>query len=98
MNISKWKNNHHSGCREYRLQLTMLPEEIAVGKIELIEPTTGKLFFEHKTELIFCKPHLISLKSQSLTRLEEMQRQSAKQLQTKRVKSTIESKGLPKAV
>ncbi|XP_028897534.1 uncharacterized protein LOC114804240 [Zeugodacus cucurbitae] len=56
-----------------------------IGKIELIEPTTGKLFFEHKTELIFCQPHLIALKSQSLYRLEEMQRKIERQLQDKHV-------------
>lgn len=55
-------------------------------KIDLIEPTTGKLYFEHKTELIFCKPHLMPLKSQALERLEEMQRETAKQLQEKRFK------------
>ncbi|XP_018784692.1 PREDICTED: uncharacterized protein LOC108966307 [Bactrocera latifrons] len=54
-----------------------------IGKIELIEPTTGKLFFEHKTELIFCQPHLIALKSLSLDRLEEMQRKISRQLQEK---------------
>lgn len=58
-------------------------------KIDLIEPTTGKLFFEHKTELIFCKPHLMPLKSQALERLEEMQRDTAKQLQDKRLKGSI---------
>lgn len=55
-------------------------------KIDLIEPTTGKLYFEHKTELIFCKPHLMPLKSQALERLEEMQRDTAKQLQEKRLR------------
>lgn len=54
-----------------------------IGKIELIEPTTGKLFFEHKTELTFCQPHLIALKSLSLDRLEEMQRKISRQLQEK---------------
>ncbi|XP_068154132.1 BBSome-interacting protein 1 [Drosophila tropicalis] len=53
-------------------------------KIDLIEPTTGKLFFEHKTELIFCKPHLMPLKTQALERLEEMHRETARQLQKKR--------------
>ncbi|KAM7363997.1 BBSome interacting protein 1 isoform 1-T2 [Cochliomyia hominivorax] len=57
-------------------------------KIDLIEPTTGKLYFEHKTELIFCKPHLMPLKSQALERLEEMQRDTAKQLQEKRLRAT----------
>ncbi|XP_039968703.1 uncharacterized protein LOC126758362 [Bactrocera neohumeralis] len=54
-----------------------------IAKIELIEPTTGKLIFEHKTELIFCQPHLIALKSLSLDHLEEMQRKISRQLQEK---------------
>ncbi|XP_017142335.1 BBSome-interacting protein 1 [Drosophila miranda] len=53
-------------------------------KIDLIEPTTGKLFFEHKTELAFCRPHLMPLKTQALERLEEMHRETARQLQKKR--------------
>ncbi|XP_017465686.1 PREDICTED: BBSome-interacting protein 1 [Rhagoletis zephyria] len=67
----------------------MSSEEIDIlRKIELIEPSTGKLFFEHKTELIFCKPHLIPLKSQVLERLEEMQCEAARRLQEKRQKTT----------
>ncbi|EDV42019.1 uncharacterized protein Dana_GF17211 [Drosophila ananassae] len=58
-------------------------------KIDLIEPTTGKLFFEHKAELVFCRPHLMPLKTQALERLEEMHRETARQLQKKR--STISS-------
>lgn len=61
-------------------------------KIDLIVPTTGKLFFEHKTELIFCKPHLMPLKSQALERLEEMQRDTARQLQEKRMKGGAQTK------
>ncbi|XP_020814821.1 BBSome-interacting protein 1 [Drosophila serrata] len=53
-------------------------------KIDLIEPTTGKLFFEHKSELVFCRPHLMPLKTQALERLEEMHRETARQLQKKR--------------
>ncbi|XP_030376446.1 BBSome-interacting protein 1 [Scaptodrosophila lebanonensis] len=53
-------------------------------RIDLIEPTTGKLFFEHKDELVFCKPHLLPLKSQALERLEAMHRETARHLQKKR--------------
>ncbi|XP_017863844.1 PREDICTED: uncharacterized protein LOC108614297 [Drosophila arizonae] len=55
-------------------------------KIELIEPSTGKLFFEHKTELVFVNPRLMPLKSQALESLEEMHRETARQLQQKRTK------------
>ncbi|BFF92008.1 BBSome-interacting protein 1 [Drosophila madeirensis] len=58
-------------------------------KIDLIEPTTGKLFFEHKTELVFCRPHLMPLKTQALERLEEMHRETARQLQKKRNNKNI---------
>ncbi|XP_005190541.1 BBSome-interacting protein 1 [Musca domestica] len=61
-------------------------------KIELIVPTTGKLYFEHKPELVFCKPHLMPLKSQALERLEEMQRDTARQLQEKRLKGSHKAK------
>ncbi|KAH8276715.1 hypothetical protein KR044_004620 [Drosophila immigrans] len=53
-------------------------------KIELIEPSTGKLFFEHKTEFVLAKPRLMLLKSQALHCLEEMHRETARQLQQKR--------------
>ncbi|XP_054737401.1 BBSome-interacting protein 1 [Anastrepha obliqua] len=77
----------------------MSSEEIDIlGKIDLIEPTTGKLFFEHKTELIFCKPHLIPLKTEALERLEEMQRQASRQLQEKRLKTATDAKNSRKAV
>ncbi|XP_053947477.1 BBSome-interacting protein 1 [Anastrepha ludens] len=77
----------------------MSSEEIDIlGKIDLIEPTTGKLFFEHKTELIFCKPHLIPLKTEALERLEEMQRQASRQLQEKRLKTATDVKNSRKAV
>ncbi|XP_075155489.1 BBSome interacting protein 1 [Haematobia irritans] len=57
-------------------------------KIELIVPTTGKLYFENKSELVFCKPHLMPLKSQALERLEEMQRETARQLQERRLRGS----------
>ncbi|XP_017074120.1 BBSome-interacting protein 1 [Drosophila eugracilis] len=70
-------------------------EAEVLQKIDLIEPTTGKLFFEHKTELLFCRPHLMPLKTQALERLEEMHRDTARQLQKKRQqkKSTTEPTG-----
>ncbi|XP_037940928.1 BBSome-interacting protein 1 [Teleopsis dalmanni] len=58
-------------------------------KIDLIEPTTGKLFFEHKSELIFCKPQLMPIKSQALERLESMQFESAKELQKKILETNV---------
>ncbi|KAH8332368.1 BBSome-interacting protein 1 [Drosophila bipectinata] len=61
-------------------------------KIDLIEPTTGKLFFEHKAELVFCRPHLMPLKTQALERLEEMHRETARQLQKKRSTSSSHKK------
>lgn len=67
-------------------------------KIDLIEPVTGKLFFEHKTELIFCKPHLMPLKNQALERLEEMQRETARQLQQKRLKAAAAEKKEKQAI
>lgn len=66
----------------------MSREENQFGeKIDLIEPTTGKLFFETKTELVFCKPHLMPLKSMTLERLENMQKKAQQQLQENRLKT-----------
>ncbi|XP_064540530.1 uncharacterized protein BBIP1 [Drosophila montana] len=62
-------------------------------KIELIEPSTGKLFFEHKTELVFIKPRLMPLKSHTLESLEEMHRETARQLQQKRTKCNKNNAG-----
>ena len=56
-------------------------------KIDLIEPTTGKLFFETKSDLVFCKPHLMPLKSLTLERLENMQKKAQQQLQENRLKT-----------
>ncbi|XP_061386768.1 BBSome-interacting protein 1 [Musca vetustissima] len=75
-------NNTTTNRRTTQAQEDLYSKE----KIELIVPTTGKLYFEHKPELVFCKPHLMPLKSQALERLEEMQRDTARQLQEKRLK------------
>ncbi|XP_055850022.1 BBSome-interacting protein 1 [Episyrphus balteatus] len=58
-------------------------------KIDLIEPTTGKLFFETKSDLVFCKPHLMPLKSLTLERLENMQKKAQQQLQENRLKTAV---------
>uniref|UniRef100_T1H7K6 BBSome-interacting protein 1 n=1 Tax=Megaselia scalaris TaxID=36166 RepID=T1H7K6_MEGSC len=50
-------------------------------KMDLILPTTGKLFFETKTDLKFCQPQLMQLKSFTLEKLEIMQKEAHKQLQ-----------------
>lgn len=55
--------------------------------IELILPTTGKLFFETKTDLKFCPPSLLPLKSFTLEKLEKMKNQAQKQLQENRAKT-----------
>lgn len=55
--------------------------------LDLILPTTGKLFFETKTDLKFCQPKLFQLKSFNLEKLENMQKQAQKQLQENRAKT-----------
>lgn len=60
-------------------------------KIDLIEPTTGKLFFETKSDLVFCKPHLMPLKSFTLERLENMQNKAQQELQENRAKTAVAS-------
>lgn len=61
--------------------------QFAAEKIDLIEPTTGKLFFEAKSDLVFCKPHLMPLKSLTLERLENMQKKAQQELQENRLKT-----------
>lgn len=56
-------------------------------KIDLIVPNTGKLFFEDKNEFIFCKPHLLPLKSLTLERLEKMQKKAHQQLRDNRIET-----------
>lgn len=59
-------------------------------KIDLIIPTSGKLFFEQKTDFRFCKPHLMPLKSVTLEKLEKMQKEAHKQLHEARAKTSIQ--------
>lgn len=47
-------------------------------KIDLVIPTSGKLFFEQKDDFKFCKPHLMPLKSLTLEKLERMQQEAHK--------------------
>lgn len=56
--------------------------------IDLIIQDSGKLFYEHKTDFVFCKPHLMPLKSLTLEKLEEMQKQAQEQLKETRTKNS----------
>uniref|UniRef100_A0A0K8TLE7 BBSome-interacting protein 1 n=1 Tax=Tabanus bromius TaxID=304241 RepID=A0A0K8TLE7_TABBR len=65
----------------------MSGEHLTGEKIDLIIPTTGKLFFEQKQELVFCKPHLMPLKSLTLGKLEKMQKDAQLELKENREKA-----------
>lgn len=56
-------------------------------KIELILPDFGKLFYEQKEEPVFCKPHLMPLRSITLEKLEKMQKDALEQLKDSRAKN-----------
>lgn len=56
-------------------------------RIDLILPDHGKLFYETKTDFVFCKPHLMPLKSVTLEKLEKMQKQAQEQLKETRAKA-----------
>ncbi|XP_055522559.1 BBSome-interacting protein 1 [Wyeomyia smithii] len=58
--------------------------------ITLILPTSGKLFYDKKQDLQFCKPQLLPLKSISLEKLEKMQQEAHRQLQENRVDTAAE--------
>lgn len=56
-------------------------------KLDLILPESGKLFYEQKNGFVFCKPHLMPLKSVTLEKLEKMQKQAQEQLKETRAKT-----------
>lgn len=61
--------------------------ETSMPKIDLILPDHGKLFYEQKNDFVFCKPHLMPLKSVTLEKLEKMQQQAQEQLKETRAKT-----------
>lgn len=61
--------------------------ESSTPKIDLILPDHGKLFYEQKNDFVFCKPHLMPLKSVTLEKLEKMQQQAQEQLKETRAKT-----------
>lgn len=61
-------------------------------KIDFILPRNGKLFYEEKDDLMFCKPLLLSLKSVNLEKLEKMQKAATEQLQETRIKTAAAKK------
>lgn len=65
----------------------MSSNDKTTSKIDVILPDFGKLFYEQKTDLIFCKPHLMPLKSITLEKLENMQKQAHEQLRETRAKT-----------
>lgn len=66
----------------------MSSDAISNVKVELILPDFGKLFYEQKTDYIFCKPHLMPLKSLTVEKLEKMQKEAHIQLKETRAKSS----------
>lgn len=53
-------------------------------EISFIFPKSGNLFYEKKKdEYQFCKPHLLPIRSYTLEKLEKMQLEAQKQLQSK---------------
>lgn len=65
----------------------MSSTESTKPNIDQILPDFGKLFYEQKPDFDFCKPHLMPLKSITLQKLENMQKQAHKQLQETRAKT-----------
>lgn len=52
-------------------------------EVAFVFPKSGNLFYEKKKEYQFCKPHLMSIRSFTLEKLEQMQLEAQKQLQAK---------------
>lgn len=59
--------------------------------LDFILPDHGKLFYEQKLDFVFCKPHLMPLKSVTLDKLEKMQKQAQEQLKETRAKTAAKS-------
>lgn len=51
--------------------------------ISFVFPKSGNLFYEKKSDYKFCKPSLMPIRSYTLEKLEKMQEEAQKQLQTK---------------
>lgn len=56
-------------------------------RLDLVLPDHGKLFYETKNGFVFCKPHLMPLKSVTLEKLEKMQKQAQEQLKETRART-----------
>lgn len=53
-------------------------------EISFIFPKSGNLFYEkRKQEFLFCKPHLLPIRSYTLEKLEKMQLDAQKELKAK---------------
>lgn len=61
------------------------------SQLDFILPDHGKLFYEQKSSFVFCKPHLMPLKSVTLEKLEKMQKQAQEQLKQTRAKTAAKS-------
>lgn len=75
------------GINEMSEPFDSISPELNTPKIDLILPDTGKLFYEQKTDFVFCQPHLMPLKSVTLEKLEKMQKQAQEQLKETRAKT-----------
>lgn len=58
-----------------------LPE--SEKEISFVFPKSGNLFYEKKKEFVFCKPHLLPIKSVTLEKLEKMQLEAQNLLKAK---------------
>lgn len=72
------RQHHHEMIKKICLNFTvvaMSSNEITYQQ-ELVLPDYGRLFYEQKSDFVFCKPHLMPLKSNTLEKLERMQKQA----------------------
>lgn len=55
----------------------------SASDVSFVFPKSGNLFYEKKKEFMFCKPHLMPIRSYTLEKLEKMQLEAQKQLKAK---------------
>lgn len=56
-------------------------------EVSFVFPKSGNLFYEKKKEFMFCKPHLMPIRSYTLEKLEKMQVDAQNQLKAKTAES-----------
>lgn len=75
---------HKLNFYDFFTQFVDMSSNETTSQQESVLPEYGRLFYEQKSDFLFCQPHLMPLKSITLEKLERMQKQAIAQLKEKR--------------